>query len=118
MHFRAESWSPVTFNTKLSVKIVNNISQLLPFLCHRKRHLRCCIEPELNRTLFAKILRYWKSTCMRGCSIGKIRKKHSLRCPKNLVQEVFNFKLSFSQSVSNGLNGININVLSQIVALL
>ena len=46
---------------------------------------------------------------MTECSVGKIRKTHSLRCPKNKFLKVFHIRLSFLHSIPNGLNRININ---------
>ena len=57
MHFRVESGSPVTFNTKLYVTTVNNSFQPLPIFCHKELHHRCSIDLELNIvTQFPKIL--------------------------------------------------------------
>ena len=49
---------------------------------------------------------------------GKIQKTHPPRCPKNLFLEVFCMNLVFFHLISNRLNGVYINSLTQIVALL
>ena len=46
------------------------------------------------------------------CSVWKILKAHSPRCPKNIFIAFFHIKLSFSHLIANGLNEANINSLT------
>ena len=51
------------------------------------------------------------------CNLAKIWKTHPPRCRKNAFPEVFCI-LSFLHLISNGVSGVNVTSLTQIVALL
>ena len=57
-------------------------------------------------------------TLMIERNLGKIWKTHPARCPNNTFPEVFQIKLSILHLIPNGLNGVSINLLTWIVALL
>ena len=110
--------SRVTYKTKLFVTTVNNSFQLFPIYCHKELHLICCIGLELNiATRSTKILR--------GIGGGgthtwpSVWKYERLTLPNALKIHFLRFSvLIFFHLISNGLNRININSLTLIVALL
>ena len=125
MCFIVGSRSLVRFKTKLSVTTIDSNFHLLPIFCHKKLHLRCCIGLLLNIvTCPVKILKG-----IRGClpwstaTLGKYEKLTVLDALKIHFQRffalswVFCIKLNFLHLISNGLNEVNINSLTQIVAL-
>ena len=85
------------------------------YFCLKKLSLRCCIGLELN-------ILTWSTKVLKGIggkpyNLEKIWKIHPPRCAKTTFPEVFH-PLRFLHLISNGLNRVNINSLTQIVALL
>ena len=85
------------------------------YFCLKNLRLRCCIGLELN-------ILTWSTKVLKGIggkpyNLEKIWKIHPPRCAKNTFPEVFH-PLRFLHLISNGLNRVNINSLTQIVALL
>ena len=97
--FRVGCRSPVTFKTELYVTTFKNSFQLLPISFHKVLHLSCCIGLKLNIvtrfTKFLKGIRGHPAPPMIECNA-----------------------LIFLHLISNGLNGVNINSLMQIMAVL
>ena len=90
MPFRFGSRTPVIFKTKLSVTSYY-------YFCHKELHLKC-LRLELNIVTWStKVLKgirlHHHPTPMIECSVEKIWKTHSPRCPNNTFLEVFHIKL-------------------------
>ena len=122
MRFQVRSKSSATFTTKLSVTTVNYRSQLLLFFITKSSILDRAWTKYCN-IIHEHSKRCWGATFMIESSFRKIWKAHSPRCPKIHFHRVFAMHFHrFSQMffwiyLSNGLNGVNFNSLTQIMAL-
>ena len=109
--------APVTFKTKLFETTVKSFQPLLIF-CYKENHLRCYIGLELNIvTWFKKILKGIGEHP--PCAIATLGEyeKFTLLDALKIHSQCF-FTLSFLHLIPNGLNGVNNNSFTYIVALL
>ena len=119
MYFRVWSKSPATFKTKIFIITVNNSFQPLPIFWHKELYLWCCIGLDLNTVTWStKILKGIGATTYgpipwSNATLGKFILLDALKINFHKF-----FSLSFFHLISNGINGVSINSLIKIVALL
>ena len=117
MHFRIGSKGPVTFKTRLYGTTVKTVSSRYLFFVRKNSILY--VAEGLNWILYynRKSSKSYQGTLLTiQCNLEKIWKTHPPRCPKNTFPEILRIKCF--HLISNGLNGVNINLLTLIVAVL